>query len=234
MELTLDTLIRDVKDSSEDPLVQLESASRTAAALDDLGDALLNHFVDVCRRSGRSWAQIGEHLGVSRQAVQQRFPDFDSNASFGFERYTQRARTMLERSTEIARELRHNYVGTEHVLLALFDDAESLAAKVLGDLGIRRDATLEAVVARAPRGTQPTTDPLPFTPRARAALQSTVNVALELGHNYVGTEHILLALFDGEGVAAQVLTELGAERAAAKAAIVELLGGYLGATNAGP
>ena len=78
MELTLDTLIRDVKGSSDDPLAQLESASRTAAALDDLGDALLNHFVDVCRRSGHSWAQIGEHLGVSRQAAQQRFPDFES------------------------------------------------------------------------------------------------------------------------------------------------------------
>jgi len=229
MELTLDTLIRDVKHSSDDPLAQLESASRTAAELDDLGDALLNHFVDVCRRSGHSWAQIGEHLGVSRQAAQQRFPDIESHASFGFERYTQRARRMLEHSTEIARELRHNYVGTEHMLLALFD-GESVAAKVLDDLGIRRDVALDAVVERAPRGTHATTDPLPFTPRARAALQGTVNVALELGHNYVGTEHILLALFDGEGVAAEVLTEVGADRAAAKAEVVELLSAYLGKT----
>ncbi len=134
---------------------------------------------------------------------------------------------MLEHTTDIACELRHNYVGTEHMLLALFD-GESVAAKVLGDLEIRRDAALEAVVERAPRGTHATTDPLPVHATRAAALQGTVHVALELGHNYIGTEHILLALFDGEGVAAEVLTELGAERADAKAEIVELLSGYLG------
>ena len=232
MELTLDTLIRDVKQSSEDPLVQLDEASQTAAELDDLGDSLLNHFVDICRRSGHSWAQIGEHLGVTRQAAQQRFPRFDAHDTATFERFTQRARDAVERTEQAARELGHNYIGTEHILLALFDDRESLAAKALAALGVTRANVVTAIVARAPRGPVEIAGPLPFTPRAKRSLLEALSAALQLGHNYVGTEHILLGLYRApEGLAAVILTELGADRDAARANVVELLSTYLGAAQ---
>jgi len=234
MDLTLDSLIRNVKEQSEQPLVQLDAASRTASELGELGDSLLNHFVDICRRSGHSWAEIGQHLGVTRQAAQQRFPSFDTSDAVTFERFTQRARNTLEQTEREARELRHNYIGTEHILLALFGDSESLAAKVLASLGVTRDDVLTAVVARAPRGQTDTTGPLPFTPRAKRALLEAATVAVEMGHNYVGTEHILLGLYRGqEGFAAAILIERGAFRDAVHAKVVELLSGYLAARRSG-
>src|SRR5688500_15602391 len=107
MEPTLDSLIRDVQSLSPDTLVQLEVAATRAAELADLGDSLLNHFVDRCRKSGKTWAEIGEHLGVTRQAVQKRFVP-----GAGFERYTDRARLAVKQSRDEATALQHNYVGT--------------------------------------------------------------------------------------------------------------------------
>src|SRR5688500_15404150 len=115
---TLDGLIREVRDESDDVLLQLESASQKALELAELGDALLTHFVDRCRRSGRTWAEIGEHLGVTRQAAQKRFVDSIGDG-VTFERFTMRARQALDAAQQAAEALQHNYVGTEHQLLGL-------------------------------------------------------------------------------------------------------------------
>ena len=232
MTTTLDGLIREVRDQSGDVLIQLEAASRKASELDELGDALLTHFVDRCRRSGRTWAEIGEHLGVTRQAAQKRFVDTIGDF-VSLERFTMRAREALDRSQEAAARLNHNYVGTEHQLLALFDIEDGLAAGALSELGVVRNAVEREVLAMVPRGAQAfagsSTGPRPFTPRARKVLEEAVSVALELGHNYVGTEHLLLGLYRGqEGVACLVLEKLGATREAAKAKVVELLIGLAG------
>jgi uncharacterized protein YjiS (DUF1127 family) len=223
---TLDGLIREVKAASDDVLAQLEVASGKATELTDLGDALLNHFVDRCRRSGATWAEIGEHLGVTRQAVQKRFVDSVGDG-VTFERFTMRARQALDRAQEEAKNLQHNYVGTEHELLALFEVGEGIAARALADLGVTREAVEREVLARVGKGPKPVAGPFPFTPRARKVLEEAVNAALDLGHNYIGTEHLLLGLFRGQsGLAMQVLESLGATKDLTKQSVSSLLAGF--------
>ncbi len=222
---SLDDLLRSVRAESDDPLRQLETASALAADLDELGDALLSHFVDQCRRSGRSWAQIGQHLGVTRQAAQQRFVPAPSSALL--DRFTGRARTAVERSAEVAQGLGHGYVGTEHLLLALFDDEAALARRVLDRLGVTRPAVEELLVAKVGPLGGPVTFDVSFTPRAATVLAETLKAALELGHNYIGTEHILLALYRGQdGLAKQFLEQLAASQERVRSLVIELLSGY--------
>jgi hypothetical protein len=226
MELTLSELIDEVVAQSDDPLIQLEAASRRAVELDQLGDALLNHFVDRSRRSGCTWTMIGQHLGVSRQAAQKRFVDA-VDGTVTLERFTMRARQALEHAAEVARILNHNYVGTEHLLLGLFDVEGGLAAQVLTELGIGRKAVAKAILDRAGKGANAVSGPQPFTPYARKALEEAVNASAELGHNYVGTEHLLLGLYRGqEGVAKQTLEQLGASSDAVRDEVVKLLSGF--------
>ncbi len=228
MTVTLDALIHQVRDDSSDVLVQLESAVAQADQLGELADALVTYFVDRCRRSGFTWAEIGSHLGVTRQAAQQRFVDSVGDG-VTFERFTMRAREALELAQAAAESLQHNYIGTEHELLGLFDVPGALAGRVLLDLGIHRDAVEREVLSRVARGPQPTRGPLPFTPRARKVLEEALNAAADLGHNYVGTEHLLLGLYRGqEGFALEILEQLGATREATRAKVVELLSGYSG------
>ena len=141
LTVTLDGLIQSVvlDTPSGDVLDQLATASGTAVELGDLGDSLLGYFVDRCRRDGHSWAEIGGSLGVTKQAVQKRFVA-RPGVSFMLERFTVRARRVLDDATEEARALGHNYRGTEHLLLALFDDPEGLAAKVFESMAITRAA----------------------------------------------------------------------------------------------
>ena len=220
---TLDGLIRAVREESDDPLAQLEAASQRASELEELGDALLTHFVDRCRRAGRTWAEIGAHLGVTRQAAQKRFVDSIGD-SVTFERFTLRARDALDQAQNVADSLQHNYVGTEHQLLALFDVDGGLASRVLSELGVTRRAVEREVLRRIPKGPQRVVGVRPLTPRARKVLEEALNAALELGHNYIGTEHLLLGLYRGQdGVALQVLEELGADRDLAKQKVIELL-----------
>ena len=228
MTVTLDALIHQVRDDSSDVLVQLESAVAQADQLGELADALVTYFVDRCRRSGLTWAEIGSHLGVTRQAAQQRFVDSVGDG-VTFERFTMRAREALEQAQTAAESLQHNYIGTEHELLGLFDVPGALAGRVLLDLGVQRDAVERAVLARVARGARPTRGPLPFTPRARKVLEEALNAAADLGHSYVGTEHLLLGLYRGqEGLALEILNQLGATREAARAKVVELLSGFTG------
>ncbi len=226
MTTTLNTLIHQVRGESDDSLLQLEIAVTRAGQMSDLADTLVTYFVDRCRRSGHTWAEIGTHLGVTRQAAQKRFVDSVGDG-VTFERFTMRARNALDQAQVVAESLGHNYVGTEHQLLALFDVPGALAGRVLGHLGIQRDAVEREVLARGVRGPAPTGGPLPFTPRARKVLEESVNSAVDLGHNYVGTEHLLLGLYRGQdGLAMQILEQLGAGRDAAQAKVVELLSGF--------
>jgi hypothetical protein len=224
--VTLDSLIHEVRDEAEDALDQLACASRRAEELGELSDALLTYFVDRARRSGHTWAEIGEHLGVSRQAAQKRFVDTVGDG-VTFERFTMRARHALDRANDIAESLNHNYVGTEHQLLALFDVEGGLAARALADLKISRRAVADEVAQRVGIGSTPAPGPRPYTPRAKKVLEEAVNASVDLGHNYVGTEHLLLGLYRGQdGLALQILEHLGARRAKAKRTVMHLLSGY--------
>ena len=220
MDVTLDGLIREVQSLSPDTLVQLEVASQRAAELADLGDSLLNHFVDRCRRSGHTWAEIGEHLGVTRQAVQKRFVAGEVT----FERFTDRAKRALRQARDEATALNHNYVGTEHQLLGLFDTGGGISDVVLRELGVTRDAIERAVIELIGRGASAVSGEQPFTPRAAKVLEEAVTAALELGHNYVGTEHLLLGVYRGQdGLAKQLLEKNGASRDAVKTKVIEQL-----------
>jgi ATP-dependent Clp protease ATP-binding subunit ClpC len=143
-----------------------------------------------------------------------------------FERFTERARRAVVLSQEEARRLNHNYIGTEHILLGLIQEEEGVAAQVLTSIGVSRDEVRTLVEEIIGRGTQTLSEHVPFTPRAKTVLELSLREALQLGHNYIGTEHLLLGLLrEGEGVAAQVLTRLGAELGQVRSAVVEALGG---------
>jgi hypothetical protein len=207
------------------PLAQLTAAAVLAQDLTEAADALVSHYVDRCRRDGRSWTEISLALGVTKQAVHKRF---STSVAPNLDRFTRRARTALDAAVDAARSLGHNYVGTEHLLLGLFEPAGGIAARVLSDTGIERGQVETATVAIVPRGaSMPSAAELPFTPRSNRVLAGAVAAALDLGHNSVGTEHLLLAMFDDPGgLAAKILTQLGATRTGVRAAVVALLAGW--------
>ncbi|MDP8991806.1 MAG: AAA family ATPase, partial [Actinomycetota bacterium] len=150
-----------------------------------------------------------------------------------FERFTDRARRVLVLAQEEARLLNHNFIGTEHILLGLIHEGEGVAAKALESLGISLDAVREKVEETiGPAGSSTTGSP-PFTPRAKKVLELSLREALQLGHNYIGTEHMLLGLVrEGEGVAAQVLVNLGADLSRIRQQVIQLLSGYAGKESA--
>ena len=146
-----------------------------------------------------------------------------------FERFTDRARRVVVLAQEEARMLNHNYIGTEHILLGLIHEGEGVAAKALESLGISLDAVRSQVTEIIGEGQQAPSGHIPFTPRAKKVLELSLREALQLGHNYIGTEHILLGLIrEGEGVAAQVLTKLGADLSTVRQQVIQLLSGYQG------
>jgi ATP-dependent Clp protease ATP-binding subunit ClpC len=144
-----------------------------------------------------------------------------------FERFTDRARRVLVLAQEEARLLNHNYIGTEHILLGLIQEGEGVAAKVLGSLGISLGAVREKVEERTGPAGSPATGSPPFTPRAKKVLELALREALQLGHNYIGTEHMLLGLVrEAEGVGAQVLVSLGADLSRVRLQVIQLLSGH--------
>jgi ATP-dependent Clp protease ATP-binding subunit ClpC len=155
-----------------------------------------------------------------------------------FERFTDRARRVVVLAQEEARMLNHNYIGTEHILLGLIHEGEGVAAKALESLGISLEAVRSQVEEIIGQGQQAPSGHIPFTPRAKKVLELSLREALQLGHNYIGTEHILLGLIrEGEGVAAQVLVKLGADLNRVRQQVIQLLSGYQGketATSGGP
>jgi ATP-dependent Clp protease ATP-binding subunit ClpC len=152
-----------------------------------------------------------------------------------FERFTDRARRVVVFAQEEARLLNHNYIGTEHVLLGLVREREGVAAQALTSMGIGLDAVRGQVETIIGQGQAAPTGHIPFTPRAKKVLELSLREALQLGHNYIGTEHILLGLVrEGEGVAAQVLQKLGADLNRVRQAVIQLLSGYTGGKERGP
>ncbi len=155
-----------------------------------------------------------------------------------FERFTDRARRVVVLAQEEARMLNHNYIGTEHILLGLIHEGEGVAAKALESMTISLEAVRSQVEEIIGQGQQAPSGHIPFTPRAKKVLELSLREALQLGHNYIGTEHILLGLIrEGEGVAAQVLIKLGADLARVRQQVIQLLSGYQGkeaVTTGGP
>ena len=146
-----------------------------------------------------------------------------------FERFTDRARRVVVLAQEEARLLNHNYIGTEHILLGLIHEGEGVAAKALESLGISLEAVRSQVEELIGQGGSSPSGHIPFTPRAKKVLELSLREALQLGHNYIGTEHILLGLIrEGEGVAAQVLVKLGADLSRVRQQVIQLLSGYSG------
>ena len=146
-----------------------------------------------------------------------------------FERFTDRARRVVVLAQDEARMLNHDYIGTEHLLLGLIGEGEGVAARALESLGISLDALRQQVEQVIGRGQQAPSGHIPFTPRAKKVMELALREANDLGHSYIGTEHILLGLIrEGDGVAAGVLTGLGADRARVRQQVTQLLGGRAG------
>ena len=152
-----------------------------------------------------------------------------------FERFTDRARRVVVLAQEEARMLNHNYIGTEHILLGLIHEGEGVAAKALESLGISLEAVRQQVEEIIGQGQQAPSGHIPFTPRAKKVLELSLRESRQLGHDYIGTEHILLGLIrEGEGVAAQVLVKLGADLNRVRQQVIQLLHGHRGEEPAAP
>lgn len=224
----LDDLIQAIKKAHTDALDQLTDAVIAADHLGDVADHLIGHFVDQARRSGASWTDIGRSMGVSKQAAQKRFVPkastdaaaLDPNAGFG--RFTTRARNVVVASQEEARASGHAEIGPEHLVLGLLAEPDGLAAKVMAGRGASPEAVREAVGAALPPPADQVPDLIPYDARGKKALELTFREALRLGHNYIGTEHILLALLEQED-GAGVLTDLGLEKATVEADLAAAL-----------
>ena len=146
-----------------------------------------------------------------------------------FERFTDRARRVVVLAQEEARLLKHHYIGTEHILLGLIHEGDGVAAKALESLGVSLEAVRSQVEKIIGKGKSEPGSHIPFTPRAKKVLEFSLREALQLGHNYIGTEHILMGLIrEGEGVAAQVLTKLGASLTLVRKEVINLLSDYPG------
>jgi hypothetical protein len=227
----LDDLITFVKRQHPEggALEHLSEAVLASESLGEVADHLIGHFVDQARRAGASWTEIGQYMGVSKQAAQKRFvpkmTDAPESLEGGvFARFTQRARHTIVQSQEEARAAGHDYIGTEHLLLGLLHEPDALAAKAIEAQGVSLDSVRTGVTAVLGPAGQAPSGHIPFTPRAKKVRELTVREALRLGHNYVGTEHILLGLFaEEEGLAAQVLAEAGVSKDEAEAWILAAL-----------
>jgi hypothetical protein len=199
--VSLDTLIRTIKTVHTDALEQLTDAVLAAEHLGEVADHLIGHFVDQARRSGASWTEIGASMGVTKQAAQKRFvPRGDTiDPNEGFTRFTPRARAVVVTAQDLARTAGNTHITPEHLILGLLTDADALATRLL----LAQQIDPEAVRAQItlPDGGGDRLELVPFDPAARKALELTFREALRLGHNYIGTEHLLLALLEAEDAA---------------------------------
>ncbi|RQX18447.1 Clp protease [Micromonospora ureilytica] len=228
----LDDLIQAIKKAHTDALDQLTDAVIAGDHLGEVADHLIGHFVDQARRSGASWTDIGRSMGVTKQAAQKRFVPkatdaaaLDPNAGFG--RFTPRARNVVMASQEEARANGNAEIGPGHLVLGLLAEPEGLAARVMAGRGATADAVREAVGAVLPPRAEQVPDLIPYDARAKKALELTFREALRLGHNYIGTEHILLALLEQED-GAGVLTNLGLDKAAVEGDLAAALAAAVG------
>jgi hypothetical protein len=221
----LDDLIAAIKKVHSEPLDPLTDAVLAAQHIDEVADHLIGHFVDQARRSGASWTDIGRSMGVTKQAAQKRFvpraPDLD--ASQGFSRFTQRARNVVMAAHNEARAAGNDTILTRHLILGLLTEPDAIAASVLRARGVDLEALRTAVTAGLPPAVGELPDLIPYGTDAGKALELTFREALRLGHNYVGTEHILLALLEHEAGSGP-LTDLGIEKAEVETAVLAAIG----------
>ncbi|MGW3103165.1 Clp protease N-terminal domain-containing protein [Streptomyces sp. NPDC001100] len=221
----LDDLIAAIKKVHPAPLDQLQDAVIAADHLGDVADHLIGHFVDQARRSGASWTEIGKSMGVTRQAAQKRFvakESADLDLSQGFSRYTVRARNVVMAAHNEAIAARNPEGRPEHLVLGLLAEPDALAGKAITAQGVALDAVRQAATAALPPAAEEVPDLVPYGPDAKKVLELTFREALRLGHNYIGTEHILLALLEqenGEGV----LNGLGIDKPTSERHITEML-----------
>ncbi|OSZ61962.1 Clp protease [Streptomyces pharetrae CZA14] len=225
----LDDLIAAIKKVHPQPLDQLQDAVIAAEHLGDVADHLIGHFVDQARRSGASWTDIGKSMGVTRQAAQKRFvpkESADLDPSQGFSRYTPRARNVVMAAHNEAIAARNAEGRPEHLVLGLLAEPEGLAAHAITAQGVTLDEVRQAATAALPPAADEVPELVPYGPDAKKALELTFREALRLGHNYIGTEHLLLALLEfenGEGV----LSGLGITKEETERYITELLSQFL-------
>ncbi|SOD63980.1 Clp amino terminal domain-containing protein, pathogenicity island component [Streptomyces zhaozhouensis] len=235
----LDDLIEAIKKVHTDALDQLSDAVIAADHLGELADHLIGHFVDQARRSGASWTEIGQSMGVTRQAAQKRFvpkaptaADAEAggaDAGEGFARYTARAKRVVMAAHEAARESSHAEVTPAHLALGLISEPQGIGAAVLTDQGMTLETVREAARAALPAPAEDPPSLVPYDVAARKVLELTFRQALRLGHNYVGTEHLLLAQLefeDGSGL----LSDLGVDKSASEERIRRALEPFTGET----
>jgi hypothetical protein len=207
LNLSLTDLIQNVdQDLSGSPaLDKITEALARSHTLGALGDQLVSHYVAIAKNEGASWTEIGDAIGVSKQAAQQR------HSPKIFNRYTDFARHSVVLAQEAARARKHDYIGTEHLLLGVLDEPRGLGSKILAAEAGSADAVRAALRARMHEdGDKAQRGHIPFTPRGRKALEQATAEAEALGHDFVGTEHILLGVAAvPQGIADLVLTDLG-------------------------
>lgn len=223
----LDDLIDGIKRVHTDALEQLTDAVLTAEALGELADHLIGHFVDQARRSGASWTDIGKSMGVTKQAAQKRFvPKMtnlnaeDLDPAQGFARFTPRARGAVVAAQNAAHSAGNTEITPDHLLLGLLSDPAALATPLLRAQQITPDAVRAAITLAPPVTELPALTP--FDAQARKALELTFREAVRLGHNYIGTEHLLLALMEAEDDDG-TLHRLGFDKIRAETDIAETL-----------
>jgi len=228
----LDDLINYVKRQDGTALDHVSAAMQISEHLGELADHLIGHFVDQARKAGASWTEIGQSMGVTKQAAQKRFvpkaaewpvpPDeagwqaalTEAFRDHPFSRFTLRAKNSIGAAAEEARERRHDRVIPEHLALGLLHEPEGLAVKAIEALGVPLDSARDALVAALPPASvdEPVPGRIPFTGGAKKVMELAVREALKLGHNYIGTEHILLGVLEDEQAGRSTLTGLGITR----------------------
>ncbi|MEV6793418.1 Clp protease N-terminal domain-containing protein [Streptomyces sp. NPDC051320] len=237
-QIRLDDLIEAIKKVHTDELEQLTDAVLAADHLGEVADHLIGHFVDQARRSGASWTDIGKSMGVTRQAAQKRFvpkaptEGADLDPAQGFSRFTARARNVVTAAHNEAHAAGNTEIGPAHLTLGLLSEPEGLAAFAILAQGVQLDAVRGAVVQGLPAAAQEVPELIPYNASARKALELTLREALRLGHNYIGTEHILLALLELED-GAGVLAGLGIDKAAVETAVTDALATVVAARKQG-
>jgi ATP-dependent Clp protease ATP-binding subunit ClpA len=219
LPISLDNLIAFVRTIHDDagPLDNLADAVRVASTLDEQSDALIGYFVDQARRSGAPWSEIGARMGVSKQAVQKRFvARADESESQDpdkmFSRFTPRARSVVGAARRIASLSEAQGTGVEHLAAALLTEPEGIAALVIHSAGVSDEGLLAEFALELPESPTTPAPPrgeVPFSTASKEALKGSLMAALRLGHNYIGTEHILLGVVQSGGDVAEQLEALG-------------------------
>ncbi|MEU1985907.1 Clp protease N-terminal domain-containing protein [Nocardia sp. NPDC019395] len=241
----LDDLIEVIKKARPDnALEQLSDAVVAAGHLGDVADHLIGHFVDQARRSGASWTDIGASMGVSKQAAQKRFvpkgpgdPSAEMDPNAGFAKFTDRARAMVVAAQEAASAAGADQITLAHLILGLLSEADSLAVRLIADQGIAPADIAAAAIAASGAAPGAAISPedlkaatsagkmsglVPFDAESKKALELTFREALRLGHNYIGTEHVLLAILEQEN-GSGILSGSGLRKDALETRLLEIL-----------